>query len=69
MAGAPYWQMYQSRKDRNWYWRFRAPNNETIAVGEGYNSEASCVRAMKTLHHYMDNYSQITIKRILDPNR
>jgi uncharacterized protein YegP (UPF0339 family) len=32
--------------------RLRAPNNEIIAVGEGYQSRTSCVNGIKTVKRY-----------------
>jgi uncharacterized protein YegP (UPF0339 family) len=46
--------MFVIYKDAGGAFRFRlrAPNNEIIAVGEGYQSRTSCVNGIKTVKRY-----------------
>ncbi len=46
--------MFLIYKDAGGAFRFRlrAPNNEIIAVGEGYKSRAGCVTGIKTVKRY-----------------
>lgn len=34
-------EMYDDKQGK-WRWRFRADNNEIVAVSEAYNSKAAC---------------------------
>ena len=43
----PEFEYYQSAKDKDWYWRFRAENGRVVADGsEGYASKANVLRAL-----------------------
>ena len=41
-----YFNVWQSNKDGQWYWRLRSGNNKIIANGEGYRNKADCLRAV-----------------------
>lgn len=47
----PYFQKFKG-VDGEWYFRLRAANNETVASGEGYTSEASVDRAIKMVKDF-----------------
>lgn len=43
----PEFEYYQSAKNQDWYWRFRAANGRVVADGcEGYTSKAGVLRAL-----------------------
>jgi len=35
--------------DKQWYWRFKAANNEIVAGGEGYKNKQDCLHAIGLL--------------------
>lgn len=40
----------QSKNDNQWYWKLRAGNNETMAIGgEGFSSKQSVVRSIENV--------------------
>lgn len=40
-------EVYQSKKNNQWYWRFRAANGQIVAVGgEGYVNKAGCLNGL-----------------------
>ena len=40
--------------NKEWRWRFKAGNGETIASGEGYKNEADCRHAIELLKSSAD---------------
>jgi len=41
-------EMYTDKKGK-WRWRFRANNNEIVAVSEAYNSKAACENSIQVV--------------------
>lgn len=65
----PYFHKYAG-SDGKWYWRLRAANNETVAQGEGYNTEAGVDQALQMLKDFgsdLERAEIITVSRRL-PN-
>lgn len=50
MAGRTHFEMWQSKKDGQWYWSLEAANGESIAIGgEGFSSKESCRRSIRNV--------------------
>ena len=58
-------QVWQSSKNGQWYWRLRAKNYEPVAIGgEGFSSEDSCRASIDIVKTCGD----AAVKVIEDPN-
>jgi uncharacterized protein YegP (UPF0339 family) len=44
--------LVQRSKDGKFYFELIAPNNETIAVSETYNSKAECIQGAQAVKKY-----------------
>jgi hypothetical protein len=41
-----YFQIWQNKTNKNWYWHLRAANHEIIAHGEGYTAKQNAMAAI-----------------------
>lgn len=41
--------MWQSVRNRQWYWHLRAGNHEIIAHGEGYTTKDGCINGIQAV--------------------
>ncbi len=58
-------QIWQSSKNDQWYWRLRARNYQSVAIGgEGFSSEAVCRESIEIVKTCGD----APVKVIEDPN-
>ena len=44
--------LVQKSKDNKFYFELIAPNGETIAVSETYNSKANCIQGVQAVKKY-----------------
>lgn len=54
-----YFQIWQSAANRQWYWRLRSGNHETVAQSEGYVSRQGALHAIGLL---MDTTRQTPVR-------
>jgi uncharacterized protein YegP (UPF0339 family) len=45
------YEIWQSDKNKEWYWRFKAANGENIANGQGYTDRRNCLNAISLLQN------------------
>jgi uncharacterized protein YegP (UPF0339 family) len=43
------YQIWQSTRDGEWYWHFKAKNGALVAGGEGYKNKSDCLHAIDLL--------------------
>jgi uncharacterized protein YegP (UPF0339 family) len=46
MANEQKFEIWKSKNNNNWYWRFKAGNGEIVAGGEGYTTKQNCIHAI-----------------------
>ena len=57
-----YFEYEQSAKNHEWYWRLKAANHQTIAVGgEGYVSESNVKEAIDRIRKDLSN---VPVKKV-----
>jgi len=49
----PKFQVFRDQAEK-YRFRLRAPNNEIVAVGEGYESKAGCIKGVQAVKEYCD---------------
>ncbi len=49
------YEIFQSKKNGDWYWRLKAGNGQPIASGgEGYKSKSGCKAAVRRIQNSCD---------------
>lgn len=52
MNAVPYFELWQSRQNANWYFHLKAPNHEIICNSEGYATRAGAENAINRVKQY-----------------
>jgi uncharacterized protein YegP (UPF0339 family) len=45
-------EIWQSKKDGQWYFHLVAPNNEVIAQSQGYTTKDNCINGVNAIKSY-----------------
>jgi len=57
-------EYYQSKRNKEWYWRLKSGNGQTMAdSGEGYSSKQGCERAIATVKSNMGRARAVEVER------
>ena len=49
MASESRYEIWKSEKNNQWYWHYKAANNQIVAGSEGYHNKQDCLHAIDLL--------------------
>jgi uncharacterized protein len=63
VSGRPYFQLWQSTANAQWYFRLRAANHETILASEGYVSRTNALNGILSVRDHGGSESRYEVRQ------